>query len=346
MKKILVAAAMMACAASAFASNFRGGDQVYIPIAGHQAGGTALFISDVYLANLEPDTVKVSVIYQPLNVATNPGAPSTIGQEFADVITLRPYERKEYRDFFRTVLGIQTGFGTLILNGCKDGQNCGPDGQGGDGNSENYRNISAESRIYSVSTSAANPETAPTTGQLFSGIPWYNFVSMNAANVGLDKVFITGVTQTTGVGSYRTNFGFVNASQYSSTTLAVSLYKGTYDPRPGAAQPDRIGSEVLINLTPLENTQKNFTALFPNAPLGNDYFVVVEQRSAQPVPSGVPSTCDNACASFLAYGSVLDNATGDATTLEPQYLSALTQEVLNVLYPGAGKQPFRRAVRH
>jgi len=345
MKKILVAAAMVACAASAYASNFRGGDQVYIPVAGHAFGGSALFVSDVYVANLEPETVKVSVIYQPLNTATNPGSPTSIGQEFPDVITLLPYERKEYRDFFPTVLGIPTGFGTIILNGCKDGLNCGPDGQGGDGNSANYRNISAESRIYSVGRDA-NPLTAPTNGQLFSGIPWYNFVSMNANNVGLDKVFITGVTQTSGTGSYRTNFGFVNASQYSSTTLAVSLYKGSYDPRPGAAQPGRVGSEVLINLTPLENTQKGFTTLFPTAPLGGDYFVVVEQRSAQPVPSGVPASCDNGCASFLTYGSVLDNTTGDATTLEAQYLSPMSQEVINLLYPGAGKQPFRRAVRH
>ena len=344
MKKTLVAAALLLSAASAYASNFRGADQVYIPIAGHQGGQSGLFISDVYLANLTADPVVVSVIYQPLNAATNPANPDTIGQEFPDVITLQPYERKEFRDFFVNVMGIQSGFGFITLNGCKQGANCGPDGQGGDGNSANYRAISAESRIYSIPSGA--PATAPTTGQLFSGIPWYNYVSITAAHVGLDKVFITGITHNgPGPGTYRTNIGLVNASQYSSTVLAVSLYRGSYNPDSPAT--NRI-AQALVPLTPLQNVQRNMPSLFGDQfTPGSDYFVVVEQQSVDPNDSGVPSSCEMGCAAFLAYGSVLDNASGDATTLEPQFLEPLSQDVLNVLYPaGSGKQPLRRAVRH
>ena len=66
-----------------------------------------------------------------------------------------------------------------------------------------------------------------------------------------------------------------------------------------------------------------------------------------PGPTGVPQTCDNGCPAFLAYGSALDNTTGDATTLEPQYLSALSTAAITVIYPNqVGKQPVRRAVRH
>jgi hypothetical protein len=340
MKKLIVAAALTLCAAGAYASNFRAADQVYIPAAGKFVGGSGTFVSDVYLANLSTDAIVISVIYQPVNTATNPAVASTIGTEFKDVITLQPLERKEFKDFFPTVLGLQSGFGQLILNGCKQGADCGPSQQGDEANSQNYRPLSAESRIYSFP--AAGPTVAGTTGQLFSGIPWYNFVSMLQAGVGLDRVFLTGVTHTatSGPGTFRTNFGLVNASQYSTTNLQLTLYKGR------VRTEDKV-AEKVVTLTPLENISTNFPALFPSAPLGSDYFVVVQQISSTPNPTGVPSTCDNGCPAFLAYGSVLDNITGDATTLESQYLKELDSEALLVIYaPGIGKGPIKRSVRH
>jgi hypothetical protein len=340
MKKLLIATALTMCAAGAYASNFRGGDQVYIPTAGRIVQSTNnTFISDVQLANLTADTVSVSVIYQPINTTTNPAVPSTIGQEFKDVIELAPFERKEYKDFFQSALNLQGGFGLLILNGCLKGANCGPSGTDDEANSANYRSISAESRIYSFKTQLG-PATG-TVGQLFSGIPWYHFVSMLSAGAGLDEVFVTGVSHTANSGTgFRTNFGLVNASQYSTTTIMASLYKGRIRTE------DRV-AQTPITLTPLENIQRNFTALFPNAPFGDNYFVVFEQISSTPNPSGVPSTCDQGCPAFLAYASVLDNVTNDATTLESQYLKELSAEAIFVIYPtSAGKQPLRRSVRH
>jgi hypothetical protein len=336
MKKLLVAAALTMCATGAYASNFRGADQVYIPTAGRiiNTGGNS-FVSDVQLANLTGDTVVISVIYQPLNDATNPSQPSTIGQEFKDVIVLRPFERKEYKDFFLSGLNQQGGFGLLIFNGCKQGENCGPTGTDDEANSEHYRAISAESRIYSYRS--PGPQ-AGTVGQLFSGYPWYNFVSMLQAGAQLDEVFITGLRQNA---SFRSNIGIINASQYSSTTIAATLYRGR-------VHADDKLAEVLVDLTPLQNIQRSLPALFPgvNFGTGEDLFVVLEQRSATPNPSGVPSTCDNGCPAFVAYGSILDNITNDATTLETQYMKELTLEQIIVLYPtSVGKQPHRRAVR-
>ncbi|MFL6246639.1 MAG: hypothetical protein ACJ74H_11480 [Thermoanaerobaculia bacterium] len=337
MKRLLIATALTMCAAGAYASNFRGGDQVYIPTAGRiiQNAPGNTFISDVQLANLTSDTVTVSVIYQPIEQATNPADPTTIGQEFKDVIELAPFERKEYRDFFSSGLHQTGGFGLLIFNGCLKGANCGPSGTDDEANTQNYRAISAESRIYSYKT-AAGP-TSGTVGQLFSGIPWYNFVSMLQAQAGLDEVFITGISHNE---NFRTNIGLINASQYSTTNLLVSLYKGRIRTE------DRIG-QTTITLTPLQNIQRNIPGLFPNAPSGDNYFITVEQISSTPNPSGVPSTCDQGCPAFLAYGSVLDRVTTDATTLESQYLKELTAEAIFVIYPtSAGKQPWRRAVRH
>jgi hypothetical protein len=339
MKKILVAAALTLCAAGAYASNFRGADQVYIPTAGRiiQPQNNT-FISDVQLANLTADTVVISVIYQPINVVSNPAVPSTIGQEFRDIIELAPFQRKEYKDFFKSALNLDAGFGLLILNGCLKGANCGPDAGDDEGNIENFRAISAESRIYSFRT--LQGEASGTTGQLFSGIPWYNFVSMLQAQAGLDEVFVTGVTHTANSGTgFRSNLGLANASQFSTTNIAATLYKGRIRTE------DKI-VEKIITLSPLENRQYAFQTLFPEAAFGADYFVVFEQRTSTPNPSGVPTTCDQGCPAFLAYGSVLDNVTNDATTLESQYLKELTTEAILVIYPtSAGKQPWRRSVR-
>ena len=124
MKKILIATALMLCAAGAYASNFRGADQVYIATAGRLIQPTNnTFISDVQLANLTADTVVVSVTYQPIEAATDPANPLSIGQEFKDIIELAPFERKEFRDFFTSGLHFSGNnpFGLLILNGCLKG---------------------------------------------------------------------------------------------------------------------------------------------------------------------------------------------------------------------------------
>jgi len=337
MKKLGVAAALMLIAVSASASNFRAADQVYLPVAGHLQGSSGTFISDVFIANLSGDEVSVSIIYQPFG-ENNP-ASGTIGTEFKDKIILQPFERKEFLDFFNSALGQATGFGQLIFNGCKRNTSCGADTQNEDGVSPNFRAISIESRIYQVANGA--PAGAPTTGQLFSGIPWYHFVSQLQSSAGLDKVFITGITHTGNAGqsgTFRANIGLINASQYSTTTLVVKLYQGRLN------DADKKG-EAQVTLGPLGNTQKGFAQLFPSAAFGGNYFVTVEQRN--PVPTAdAPPTCTSGCPAFLAYGSVLDNISGDATTCETQYLIEMNPDALLVLYPGAGKLGIRRGVRH
>ena len=69
-KKLAVAAAMLV-AGSAFASNFRAADQVYVPVAGHAAGGSGTFISDVFLSNLSTDPVTVTVTASVLRFERN-----------------------------------------------------------------------------------------------------------------------------------------------------------------------------------------------------------------------------------------------------------------------------------
>jgi len=347
MKKLGVAAVLILCAMSASASNFRGADQVYIPAAGHAGGSSGTFISDVYISNLSSDEVDVSVIYQ---VAGQTGGS---GQEFPKVIKLKGFERKEYLDFFQSALGLSSGFGQLVFNACKKDADCSIATQDQFGVSPNFRAISVQSRIYQIPNpcDGCTPPNTRQTGQLFSGIPWYNFVSSLSQNVGLHQVFITGLTQSagSGAGTFRANIGATNASQYSRTTIKLTLYQGTM------TTADR-KAEKTYDIGPLGSiAPTGLTAIFGDQFTGSNYFVVVEQTNnvpcsqpgACPTVVEVPPSCVDGCPAFLAYGSVLDNASGDATTQEAQYLKELSQDVIDSLYPSSsGKSTSRRSVRH
>ena len=335
--KSVVATAMFLCAAGAMASNFRAADQVYVPAAGHLQGA-AIFISDMFISNLSTDPVSVSIIYSAGTIGTQ--------QTFANKITLAANERREMNDFFPNTLGLASGFGQLIFNGCKQGGNCDPLSCTGatNGACPDFRNISVESRIFSIPV-GANQATAPTTGQLFSGFPWYNFASSDAAGVGLDKVFITGLRNTGGAGTagtYRSNIGLVNASQYSSTTLRVKLFDG--------ATGNQIGSTFDQPLSPLGQAQPNVSAMFSQfvGISATNAYVTVEQVNTSATGDAAANGCANGCPAFFAYGSVLDNGSGDATTLEPQYLKPLTDAALNCIYNTVCKGTFNlhRAARH
>jgi hypothetical protein len=299
MKKLGVAAALILCTFSASASNFRAADQVYVPVAGHAGGSSGLFISDAYISNLTADTVDVSVIYVPRDPNSGGVAPKNL-EEIRGRITLRPFERKEFLDIFVNALGKDAGFGLLIFNGCKANTSCGVDTQDQFGDSPNFRNISVQTRIYQVTPQ----RPGETTGQLFSGIPWYNFVSRLQSNVELDKVFITGLTNTGSAGQ--------------AGTFGNQLY----------------GFDDLFR-------QSNGDVF-----RGSNFFVVVSQRGGSAV-NNPPEGCVDGCPAFLCYGSVLDNVSGDATTMEAQYMVPMSQDVLDVLYPvGSGKKRVRRAARH
>lgn len=335
MRKLGVAAALVLCAFGASASNFRGADQVYVPIAGKAQGSTGLFTSDAYISNLSSDTVDVAVIYVPRG--TNAGGTAPAGlEEIRNRLTLAPFERREILDIFN-FLGKGSGFGLLIFNGCKAQTSCGTDTQDQFGNSPNFRPISVQTRIYQVTPSRPNE----TTGQLFTGIPWYHFVSRLQSNVGLDKVFITGLTQTGGGGqanTFRANIGVVNASEFSQTRIKFSLYRGSVS----AAN---LIAEREVDLGPLGNQLYGINDLFPTAS-GSNLFVVVEQTAVTALPTA-PEGCLEGCPGFLAYGSVLDNLSGDATTMEAQYMIELDPDVIAEMYPSqAGKRTMRRSVRH
>jgi hypothetical protein len=317
-KQLGVAAAITLFAGVAMASNFRAADQVYVPAAGHISSSSATFVSDIFISNLSDDSVDISVI-----LATGTGGTQT---PFPRVVTLAARERRELRDFIKNTLNVQTDvLGQLIFNACKAGADCTPDPS--TGLNANYRNISVESRIYSVNTAHADAttlNTAPTTGQLFSGIPWYNFVSETASGAGLDKVFVTGIRNTD---QYRTNIGFVNASQFSTTTITGTLFSAT-------------GTQLAqssFTLQPLGSAQTgvgsaNLFPAFTKLPTSTGAYAIFTQSGTTPTSDAAANGCSNGCPAFFAFGSSLDNQTNDPTTLEPQYLLPLTNNAITCIY--------------
>jgi hypothetical protein len=320
-----IAAAIALTTAGAMASNFRAGDQIYLPIGGHVQGGNALFISDVFISNLSSDTVTVSVIF-------SSGPAGSIQTSFTP-ITLAPLERKELLDFFGNNLGLTNGLGMVIFNACKQGADCGPATQDAQGVSPNYRDISVESRIYSTISGVPG-----TTGQDIPGMPWYSFVTMDQAATGLDKVFITGIRNTA---ANRTNIGFVNASQYSKDMqLKATLFSAT-----GAV----LGT-YTETLGPLGQVQRSVGSMFPGFPqaaTSTGAWVQIEQIASSPTTDAPQGCTTTGCPAFFAYGSQLDNISGDPTTLEAQYFKSLTNAQILAIYPTtAGKSAVRRVAAH
>jgi hypothetical protein len=333
----VVAAAMVLVAFGAMASNFRVADQVYVPIAGHVQGGSALFVSDIFISNLVNESLQVSVIYGPQN-----GKGSF--QKFNNRITLAPNERKEFVDFFPAVLPeISSPFGLLVFSACKNGGNCDPKTCGGDGTEcADFRPISVESRIYAVAP-GSDPKTAASNGQDMPGIPWYNYVSSSETQAGLSQIFITGFRSNTG---YRGNLGVVNASQYSKTSITATLKDGTTGQSLG---------QHTFNLDPLTFEQPSLTSAFGSVGSGTNLYVELTQGQSTPTQDAAANGCgDDGCPAYLAFGSVLDNQTSDPTTLESQYKQALTNAQIGCIYTPSiagctfktGDKIIRRAASH
>jgi hypothetical protein len=350
MKHLVVAAILILTAAVAFAADFRAADQLYVPLAGHVIGGGRLFITDLFIQNVENEAIDISYIYIPLGSTTPQYIPAS-----GAAYSLAAGERREVVDVMvKTLaqggLGL-TGspFGAVIVNVCRQGGNC-TDPDPTTGADPDFRDATVFTRTYSVLASAPNPQQADTFGQAFPGFPWYSFASMTTSGSpsgDLNKVYITGLRATGAgavTGTYRTNIGLMNASQFSDTTIQLKLYRGNLN--------TQVGTTSNRSLGPLQPYQNNITNEF-GITAGTDMtnlFVVAEQISSTPrtdIP-GFPAGCSaDGCPGFFAFASILDNVTGDAVTLEGAFGVPLPDAALTEIYgskPG-GSPMLRRTIR-
>lgn len=328
MRHLFAVSAALLVALPLAANQFRAADVVYLPAAGR----VSIFNTDVYLSNPNPEPVVVSVAFAPTNTADNSG----VTAEARVLATLQPGERREIHDPVQSIFGLDNSLGQMIFFGCTAGNpSCDCAATPND-----CRNISVEARIYATSTECANGATSCTTGQLFAGLPWFQFAG-SGSPAGYDKVFVAGIRQFgsrgTPASGFRSNLGFTNSSQFSSTTLTVQLFDSVARPL----------ASTTVTLGPLGHTQRNFNELFPAVTeLREAGFVVIEQTSVTPTDAAAAAGCSDGCPGFFAYGSVLDNATNDPTTLEGQFFGSLTSSQLGCIFGAkTGARPVRRIER-
>ncbi|MDX1582121.1 MAG: hypothetical protein R3338_00815 [Thermoanaerobaculia bacterium] len=284
-----------------FASNFRAADIIYLPAAG-RLQGQAFFKTDVVVTNVSPAAVEVDAVL----LSTGGGDARAGLDNPVRIGTLQAGESMLIEDVIQAAFNQDSGFGQMIFFSCRAGGDC-TDCTTGD-----CLPIVVEGRVYAESTEPAKCGEGElptcTEGQLFSGYPWYSYISSSVADRSLDEAWITGIQENT---QYRSNLGFANASEFSTTTLNVRLFNndGT-----------QFGSTANVTLGPLGHTQQNVSSLFPG--FTGEGYVRVSQPATGVAPTN-PDHEDTFIASgapgFFAYGSVLDNATDDPTTLEAVY---------------------------
>lgn len=282
-----LAALLLVVAVPALANNFRAADAVYVPAAGKVVGG-AIFSTSVSIINVSSDAIEVDVAYLPTQ---QDNRDRTNSENLTRVATLGVNEAVSFDDFFVEVLNSNSAFGQLLFFACRAGGDC-------VNNDSDFRDIIVEARIY-----AENEGVAGTTGQLFSGLPWYSYISRTSASELLDSARIIGIEVSD---AFRSNYGLANASQFSSTTIRVELWRndGT-----------RFGT-VNKQLAPLSHLQEGITSAFPG--FSGKGYLVVTQVDVTPTNPDDPDVGDGV-PGFFAYGSVLDNLTDDPTTLEAAF---------------------------
>lgn len=314
MKKSIAAfALLLATAATASASAIRGADTIYLPIAGRAAGANnSFFRTDLFITNLSSDRVTVELAYAPAGENNN-NAPAT-SPNATQKIVLAGNERREIIDATSVIFNQTSGTGGLVFFACREGGNCAdPSASPAD-----LRNITVQARIYTTAGDGS------TFGQLIPGIPWYFYVSNEAFDQALQRVFITGLRSTA---EFRTNMGLFNYSTNSTITIRVRIFSGT-----GQQQ----GGDIIKTLAPLAQTQFPLASFFS----GTGFYATIEEVSFTP-DAGVPN--DQAAHGFFAYASLLDNRSNDPTYLEAQYFEALDAEELTCLFTAKPRARVRRA---
>ncbi|HUO85264.1 MAG TPA: hypothetical protein VM534_09135 [Thermoanaerobaculia bacterium] len=318
-RKWVVAVLLVLMSTAAFASNFRAADLIYLPAVGRFTSGDVVFKSNVFINNVSDVPIVVTSVLADSNV-DNRGVIDNPAKVM-DLAVIQPGDGLFFDDFVQEVYGLSTFFGQVLFFGCAQGGDCTQEGvcPSDDPNcdpcsepGEDCEPFTVQSRIYAdQATSKCFGQAGCTTGQLFTGLPWYSYISPDVADRDLDEVIITGIQEfgTRNVNGFRSNVGFTNSSQYSSITLRITLFRedGT-----------QFGTTTL-GLFPLSHTQGNIASLFPG--FTGSGFVTVRTESFTPTD---PGNSDPFIASglpgFYAYGSVADNVTNDATTLEAMYL--------------------------
>lgn len=298
-------------AVPAHGQNFRAADQVYLVTAGHAVSGDKEFATELHVTNLSSDPVNVSITYARAN--TFNADPERFPERLPVHIHLGPGEYREIPADEVAKMGI-SGFGMLVFDACFEGADCSyftawRFAYAGVHESPT-RAISVEAIIRSNCTVQVNGQAkVGTCGDSYAGIPWFDAARPD------ERLVITGIRSTT---QYRTNLTLVNGSQFSGIYITATLFDGTTGMQRG---------QYTVHLGPLESMQMSAASMYPaldanrlqRVPIVSNPWVRIEASGIVATADAWRFGCADGCAKFLAQGSLIDNQSGDAMPLMPEF---------------------------
>ena len=327
-RRIVMGAVLLSFVATGpILAGFGASDLIYIPVVSHSPGAIgSSWKTDVYITNVEDVAVDVAITYLPSGLVNNThifaSRDNWLGgradDEFGVVEELLadipPNGTIVLRDivgeYWSAVAGLN-GNGSLVVVSY-EADTLEPD------STRVFKNVIVNARIYNDTTiweeDPNNPgdfiEIPAQYGQTMPGVPWYNFADGGAVSDTYDFSFeeLTGGEEGHGL---RYNIGMVNSSD-ALTSLTVRIQPFQSDGEPFLDDnEDQI--LTLISMPPASHVQ-----LF--RPFSEDWGLDdVEGASVQVAIEAWTSNAAEPIPMLSSYGSVVNNATSDPSTVLPSF---------------------------
>jgi len=328
-------------------AGFGAAELLYIPVASHSPGAVgSLWRTDLYITNVDDVAIDVAIAYLPSGLHSNGPVFFTrdtwlggreedefglINEDLADIppngtVVIRDI----VGDYWVDRLG-QNGNGALVLT-IYEADTLEPDGTNVAALAISIARIYNQATIYVPDPDNVGDflEKNGQYGQAMPGVPWYNFADGGAVDETIDFSFeeLTGGEENSRL---RYNVGMVNASDpLTSLTVRIQPFQPTGEPY----------------LDEVENEIRTIVALPPGAqiqlfrPFRDDWGVEeAEGATVQVAIEGWSSQGANPIPMMTSYGSMVNNNTGDPTSILPSFAYPYDIECMwgSPDPPGAGK---------
>ena len=325
----IVAGLLLACGTTTAWAGFLAADLVYVPVVAHTEGDNGtIWRSDVYITNVDDVPVDVAVVYLPSGLFSNA---FRVDDRTA---FLGGRDEDHFGIIEQTLAGIPSG-GTVVLEdpvGTHWADDIGQNGNGAlivfayeadtleDDGSRIFRNVVVESRTYNVATilipdddgdDTTYQEVEGSYGQTVPGVPWYNTADLFFVDDdrSLNELVLVGGVESE---SLRYNVGLFNASDpQTSLTVVLQPFQANGEP---FEDDEGAVKRIAVSVPPLAHLQY-FRPL--QSLLDIDEATAVTWRITI---VSANSTASEPQTALTAYGSVIDNSTGDPTTILPSFV--------------------------
>lgn len=310
-------------------AEFRVSDTVYVPVVAHTTGANdSVWRSDVKITSMESeDLIDVALVLLPSGLHSNASAlydrTYVVGGREEDgfgiidpaLADIEPGASVNLEDVVEKYWPDQSGLngqGALVVFSYLAGS------LQADG-SRDYRNMIVTSRTYNLATiytpdpdnEGAFLESTGTYGQTVPCVPWYDLADGGFKDETRDfsYVWVDGAQENE---NSRYNLGIVNTSD-SQTSLTIQIQPFQEDGQPFLSEATGLPMVMNIQVPPLAHLQYfQFLA-------SNFGFTDVSNVKLKVSILSWSSSAVSPHPTFTAYGSLIDNATNDATTYAPTF---------------------------